>query len=311
MDRLVTITSHPNEYMPRGVVLKAFMASASPVLLMVTLTGFHPFALTLAVFPGGFTILVLWILLYMRMTPRAQSAMRPEIVAQVRRMMVSAIGQEPIRIDADVETTSNGQKLTGSGIAWDGAHLFILNRGSLGRIPLGAIRSWAWEIESASQSDAIEARHLGVGMDANAANPQIASKVLTASGLVVHVADSERPCWHFTSRDERLLRRWDSILKQLCDGQIHAPDASPSQWTREVEESWTRALPGRLGGPDLLLRVSADPGDEDRPWAWEVLQGDPEIDLTDYEIGLGGAKTREAAMKAAVARAATYVETGK
>src|SRR5215212_4641785 len=60
-------------------------------------------------------------------------------------------------------------------------------------------------------------------------------------------------------------------------------------WTQNATDAWTRPLHG------LLLRVWPEPDDPDEPWTWEVLRVDDD-DATDYEIGLGGAETRGAAM---------------
>ena len=68
-------------------------------------------------------------------------------------------------------------------------------------------------------------------------------------------------------------------------------------WTRGAADAWQRTLHG------LVLRVWPDPDDDEEPWTWEVLQpadGDP---AAEYEIGLGGAETREAAMARAEAAA--------
>jgi hypothetical protein len=68
-----------------------------------------------------------------------------------------------------------------------------------------------------------------------------------------------------------------------------------TDWTAEGEGVWSRTLNG------LLLRVSPDPHDPDEPWMWEVLEVEDEC--TEYEVGLGGAASREAGMAAAEAAA--------
>jgi hypothetical protein len=62
-------------------------------------------------------------------------------------------------------------------------------------------------------------------------------------------------------------------------------------WVAERDDEWTCTLNG------LLLRVTADPDDPNDPWTWVVLE--VEDDVTEYEVGLGGAVSREAAMAAA------------
>jgi hypothetical protein len=68
-----------------------------------------------------------------------------------------------------------------------------------------------------------------------------------------------------------------------------------TDWTTEWGDVWSRKLNG------LLLRVSPDPDNPDEPWTWEVLSVEDEF--TDYEVGLGGAVSREVAMAAAEAAA--------
>ena len=66
-----------------------------------------------------------------------------------------------------------------------------------------------------------------------------------------------------------------------------------TDWPQNEACAWTRTLCG------LLLRATADPGDAGEPWTWEVVI---EEDMgTEYEVDLGGAVTREAAMAAAEA----------
>jgi hypothetical protein len=63
---------------------------------------------------------------------------------------------------------------------------------------------------------------------------------------------------------------------------------------------WTRKLHG------LDLRVMPDSGDSDEPWAWEVLEPVGDSPVAEYEIGLGKAETRDAAMARAEATARAY-----
>jgi len=79
-------------------------------------------------------------------------------------------------------------------------------------------------------------------------------------------------------------------------------------WRKVVGDIWTSTQPGSPGCPECLLRVCADPSDEDEPWTWEVVTLDGEA---EQEIDVGGAASREAAMAAAVARAAAYAQDGE
>jgi hypothetical protein len=73
------------------------------------------------------------------------------------------------------------------------------------------------------------------------------------------------------------------------------PVQNPTDWAAERGDVWSRKQ------NCLLLRVSPNPDDSDEPWLWEVLTVKDEF--TEYEIGLGGAVSREAAMAAAEAAA--------
>jgi hypothetical protein len=73
-----------------------------------------------------------------------------------------------------------------------------------------------------------------------------------------------------------------------------------NDWTQDDMEAWMRELHG------LDLRVTPDLDDSDEPWMWEVLQPADDNPAAEYEIGLGGAETLEAAMARAEAAARAY-----
>jgi hypothetical protein len=80
------------------------------------------------------------------------------------------------------------------------------------------------------------------------------------------------------------------------------------QLTGWIEKSgtWNKIVPGVAGRPNVSLGVESDPGDAEEPWAWAVMERDPDDAYAEYDIGLGGALTLEAAKAAAEERAATY-----
>ena len=71
-------------------------------------------------------------------------------------------------------------------------------------------------------------------------------------------------------------------------------------WAQDTMGDWTRKLHG------LDLRVMPGPDDSDEPWTWEVLQPADGNPAAEYEIGLGRAETRDAAMARAEAAARAY-----
>jgi hypothetical protein len=72
-------------------------------------------------------------------------------------------------------------------------------------------------------------------------------------------------------------------------------------WTEDWCDTWTRTVLGQPGRPDLLLRVFPDPELASKPWTWDVLALEHD---TEHEVDVGGAGSREAAIDAAIARAA-------
>ena len=71
-------------------------------------------------------------------------------------------------------------------------------------------------------------------------------------------------------------------------------------WTHDAADAWARTLHG------LVLRVWPDPDDDDEPWTWGVLRPAGDDLAAEYEIGLGGAETRDAAVARAEAAARAY-----
>jgi hypothetical protein len=80
------------------------------------------------------------------------------------------------------------------------------------------------------------------------------------------------------------------------------------QLTEWIEKSgtWNKIVPGVAGRSNLSLSVESDPGDAEEPWAWAVMERDPDDAYAEYDIGLGGALTLEAAKAAAEERGAAY-----
>jgi hypothetical protein len=76
-------------------------------------------------------------------------------------------------------------------------------------------------------------------------------------------------------------------------------DIEPAGWIRDALGAWTRTL------HPLLLRVWSDPDESDEPWTWEMLLEDAD-DAAEYEIGLGGAESRDTAIAQAEAAARAY-----
>ncbi|WP_424135135.1 hypothetical protein [Roseomonas chloroacetimidivorans] len=82
------------------------------------------------------------------------------------------------------------------------------------------------------------------------------------------------------------------------------------EWFEEVKGIWTKFQLGRGTGLELRLRVWADPIHPVQPWTWEVVETSEDVP-SEFEVDVGGAESREAAIEAAIARAAAYLETGE
>lgn len=106
-------------------------------------------------------------------------------------------------------------RISGTGMAWDGKNLLIMDTGELGIIPWDQIRSWSSVIAGRTTF-----HNFGWILDStrpatNMANAEAGATQLRASGIFVRVVDKQKPIWQMMTTDENVLAQWDEILTQI------------------------------------------------------------------------------------------------
>ncbi len=90
----------------------------------------------------------------------------------------------------------------------------------------------------------------------------------------------------------------------------YLPAELPS-WTFERPTRWSRRQHGRSAELALLLRVWPDVEAEMDLWTWEVTETVEDIASTvEVEVEVARAKSRDAAIAAALSRATAFLESG-
>jgi hypothetical protein len=173
--------------------------------------------------PGGLLAFAVFFIFRMRFAISAEAKLAHTVAAEARKVLAEFAGNA-VYIDAAPTGGRDGKSLTGTGMAWDGEYLYVLDTGEVARIPLPAIRSWTWKIEGAPQTKLYGSPNLGVRLDVAADNLGEAVAARSKSGFFVTVADIKRPLWQFTTRDEAVLRRWEEILTQIDESRLKAAE---------------------------------------------------------------------------------------
>jgi len=159
----------------------------------------------------------------LKSTKKAIAALKPV----ARKAMIGFIGSEPKYLDASgtVMADWNPVRLSGTGIAIKDDLLYVMQDGEIAQIPWGLIRSWEWRIEGTSSARLIKQGvpagvAAAIQLQANEANADASAAAYRDSGLFITVADIDRPIWQFRTVDEKTLRRWDEILRQVKEGRL-------------------------------------------------------------------------------------------
>ncbi|HST74887.1 MAG TPA: DUF4755 domain-containing protein [Acetobacteraceae bacterium] len=171
-----------------------------------------------SVFPLAVIGSVLFILAYHYIS---RFKVGPEVAGDARDALVKFIGREPLYIDTTF-MDARSATLAGTGIAWDGQRLYILDAGEVARIPVSAIRSWTWQIASASSTKLYGTANLAMQLGVFKENRRNIVDARKQSGFFVTVADVDKPRWQFATTDETTLRRWEEILTQVQEGRLKA-----------------------------------------------------------------------------------------
>lgn len=107
-----------------------------------------------------------------------------------------------------------------SGIAYDGHSIIVMDKGYAVKLDRADIRSWTWRIEGYSTTQIYGKSDIVTSMKVIGANRKSYLDSLASSGFFIEVADIDNPVWQFMSCNERVLRRWDEILRQIDEGKL-------------------------------------------------------------------------------------------
>lgn len=150
-----------------------------------------------------------------------KAAARDAIEAGLRTKFPAFIGRKPEYIDTAVcGFGSNLSDLTGSGIAYAGGRIFIVEEGVAAEIPWGDIRSWSWNVEGHDVTRVYGAGDIQTNMQVAGANHKAKSAAERASGFTVKTASIDKPDWRFQTADVTVLKRWMEIFAQMKEGRI-------------------------------------------------------------------------------------------
>ena len=152
------------------------------------------------------------------------------------------IGKDPIYIDAAISVygkTPSENRMSGTGIAYDGEFIYVMEAGEVAKFKWENVRSWRYEIVGQPQSEVVNNTFIASGSPtvvasavASAAAMQAAVNRVNninsaaiahrASGFFVTVDSIEHPVWQFTCTDKKILNKWFEIFTQLNEGRLQA-----------------------------------------------------------------------------------------
>lgn len=222
----------------KEAIVEPVRGTGSPVGLAVVLGGaFAILAMAFASTGSGFMYILIvvfaclfWLLfrvLSQRQRVRSSRKIVEGLGPKARDAMISYIGSKPPYIDASgtIMKDWNPVRACGTGMAYDGRYIYVLDDGEIARIPWSCVRSWQWSIEG---HNTIELFTQGVPMalgtsmqiQANNANMTASAAAYRDSGFFVTVADVDKPVWQFRTTDEKVLRRWGEIFAQIKEGRL-------------------------------------------------------------------------------------------
>lgn len=171
-------------------------------------------------------LLLFWFLKTL-MRDGAQKKQVANMARQAKDAMVRFIGSEPQHMDVfGVGSRTQPGYMNGSGIAFDGRYIYVMDDGEIGKIPWSAVREWRWSIEGYDRTEVFAAGNVPIGqklnaqVQANAANIRASAQAKAASGFFLTVADVDKQVWQFTCWDESTLLRWMEIFRQIKEGRL-------------------------------------------------------------------------------------------
>jgi hypothetical protein len=98
--------------------------------------------------------------------PSREKKIMAGLTSDARKAMIDYIGREPKYIHTQgCASRSHAGCVVGTGIAYDGQNIYILDDGEIGKIPWKLVRSWQWSIEG---YDSVKVYSIGVPVAARA-----------------------------------------------------------------------------------------------------------------------------------------------
>ena len=148
-----------------------------------------------------------------------KAAARDAIQAALRTQFPAFIGSKPEYMDTAVcGYGTDLKKLTGSGMAYAGGRIFVVEEGLAAEISWDDIRSWTWNVEGHEVTRVYGTSDLGTNLQVGNANYAARLKAERASGFTVSI---DKPDWRFQTSNVAVLKRWMEILN-------HSPKPSRS-----------------------------------------------------------------------------------
>lgn len=150
-----------------------------------------------------------------------KASARDAIEAGLRTKFPAFIGRKPEYIDTAVCGFGNNlSNLSGSGIAYAGGRIFIVEEGLAAEIPWEDIRSWTWNVEGHNVTQVYGASDFATSFQVSNANVAAKSTAERASGFTVTTASIDKPDWRFQTVDVTVLKRWMEIFNQMNEGRL-------------------------------------------------------------------------------------------
>lgn len=161
--------------------------------------------------------------------------------SQARRRLETAenafiefIGAKPARIVGHDAGHATEPVLTWTGLATDGVMLYVLDAAQPGMavaIPPDIIRAWRWDVNGYTESMVVGgtiSQAIAGGLVASQQNEKAKIVAAANSGIRIELADVDHPEVFFQSTDEKELKQWSEIIRQLSAGEYSCPSKDPA-----------------------------------------------------------------------------------
>ena len=127
-----------------GGMLSFVLVAAVTALFFVATAGIGKVFVVLV---GAVVAPTMFLVLRQTFAISALKGQNEQVSAEARATLLEVVGKTPKYIDTGAMDSSFGPKyITGTGLAFDGESIFVLEDGECARIPWSAVRGWRWEI---------------------------------------------------------------------------------------------------------------------------------------------------------------------